>query len=41
VFFHVARPDRGPTAGCVAMAPNELRTVLARLSRNTRINIHF
>ena len=31
VFLHVARPDRGPTAGCVAMAAADLRRLLARL----------
>ena len=28
VFLHVARPDRGPTAGCVAMRVEELRRLL-------------
>jgi L,D-peptidoglycan transpeptidase YkuD (ErfK/YbiS/YcfS/YnhG family) len=41
VFFHVARPDRGPTAGCVAMAATDLRYLVVRLSTKTRINIHF
>jgi L,D-peptidoglycan transpeptidase YkuD (ErfK/YbiS/YcfS/YnhG family) len=41
VFLHVVRPDRGPTAGCVAMAANDLRRALAQLSSRTRIIIHF
>ena len=28
IFLHVARPDYGPTEGCVAMALADLRTVL-------------
>lgn len=39
VFLHVARPDRGPTAGCVAMAVGDLRRLLARIGPNTRIVI--
>jgi L,D-peptidoglycan transpeptidase YkuD (ErfK/YbiS/YcfS/YnhG family) len=41
VFLHVARSDRGPTAGCVAMAVSELRRLVLRVSPKTRINIHF
>lgn len=41
VFLHVARPDRGPTAGCVAMPVAELRRLLPRLSSKTRIMIQF
>ncbi len=29
IFLHVARPDFGPTDGCVALAPADLRRVLA------------
>jgi len=29
IFLHVARPDFAPTEGCVALAPAELRRVLA------------
>jgi L,D-peptidoglycan transpeptidase YkuD (ErfK/YbiS/YcfS/YnhG family) len=41
VFLHIARPDRGPTAGCVAMAVADLRHVLRTLSSRTRIVIHI
>ena len=41
VFLHVARPDRSPTAGCVAMAAGDLSRLLVRLGRRTRINIQF
>jgi L,D-peptidoglycan transpeptidase YkuD (ErfK/YbiS/YcfS/YnhG family) len=41
VFLHVARPNRGPTAGCVAMRVGELRWLLRSLSPRTRISIQF
>jgi L,D-peptidoglycan transpeptidase YkuD (ErfK/YbiS/YcfS/YnhG family) len=39
VFIHVARPDRSPTAGCVAVRASELRRLLAALGPRTRIAI--
>ena len=41
VFLHVIRPDRGPTAGCVAMAVGELRRLVRGLSPRMRIDIQF
>lgn len=29
IFIHIARPDYAPTEGCVALAPDDLRRVLA------------
>jgi L,D-peptidoglycan transpeptidase YkuD (ErfK/YbiS/YcfS/YnhG family) len=29
IFLHIARPDYAPTEGCVALAPEDLRRVLA------------
>jgi L,D-peptidoglycan transpeptidase YkuD (ErfK/YbiS/YcfS/YnhG family) len=29
IFLHVARPDYAPTDGCIAVAQNDLRQVLA------------
>jgi L,D-peptidoglycan transpeptidase YkuD (ErfK/YbiS/YcfS/YnhG family) len=29
IFLHIARPDYAPTDGCIALAPNDLRRVLA------------
>lgn len=29
IFLHVARPDYAPTEGCVALAPQDLRRILA------------
>ena len=39
VFLHVARPDRSPTAGCVALEAGALKRLLARLGPRTRIDI--
>lgn len=39
VFVHVARPNRSPTAGCVALGLNDLRRLLAGLGTKTRIEI--
>lgn len=41
VFLHVARPDRSPTAGCVALAAADLRRLLGRLGPKTRIMIQY
>jgi L,D-peptidoglycan transpeptidase YkuD (ErfK/YbiS/YcfS/YnhG family) len=41
IFLHVARLDRSPTAGCVALAAGDLHRLLARLGPMTRIDIHF
>jgi L,D-peptidoglycan transpeptidase YkuD (ErfK/YbiS/YcfS/YnhG family) len=41
VFFHVAQPDRSPTAGCVALGTNDLRRLLARIGPKTRIAIQI
>jgi L,D-peptidoglycan transpeptidase YkuD (ErfK/YbiS/YcfS/YnhG family) len=40
VFIHVARDAFAPTAGCVALRPRDLRILLTKLSRRTRILIH-
>jgi len=39
VFIHVARDGFAPTAGCVGLRPRDLRILLGRLSRRTRILI--
>ena len=39
VFVHVARPDRTPTAGCIALDASALRRLLAGLGSKTRIAI--
>ena len=41
VFLHIARPDRSPTAGCIAFVGADLRRLLASLGTRTRIAIHF
>jgi len=37
IFMHLARPDGGPTAGCIALSRRDLRLVLERLGRGSRI----
>ena len=39
VFIHMARPNRGPTAGCVALRAGELRRLLVGMGPRTRIDI--
>jgi L,D-peptidoglycan transpeptidase YkuD (ErfK/YbiS/YcfS/YnhG family) len=37
VFIHVARPGFAPTAGCIALKTGDLRRLLTRLDRRTRV----
>lgn len=37
IFVHHARGDRGPTAGCVALSPRDLRSLLALLKTGSRL----
>ncbi|MEX2454272.1 MAG: L,D-transpeptidase family protein [Rhodospirillaceae bacterium] len=37
IFVHVARPDYGPTRGCVAFAPDDLRKILAEWTEEDRL----
>ncbi len=39
IFLHVARPDYGPTAGCVALARADLLTVLREAGPGARVCI--
>jgi len=39
VFIHVARPDRGPTAGCVGLRRADLLRLLAKIGPTTRIRV--
>ena len=41
VFVHLARPNRGPTAGCVALARNDLQRLLTVLGPRTQIAIEI
>ena len=41
VFVHLARPNRGPTAGCVALARNDLQRLLTVLGPRTQIAIEL
>lgn len=37
IFLHLAAPDFGPTAGCVALARDDLLTVLREAGMDTRV----
>ena len=37
IFLHLAREDYGATAGCVAMALDDLLTVLSQCDADTRL----
>ena len=37
IFFHLARPDFGPTAGCLAIGRRDMLRLLPRLSTETVI----
>jgi L,D-peptidoglycan transpeptidase YkuD (ErfK/YbiS/YcfS/YnhG family) len=39
VFIHVARPRFAPTAGCIALQAEHLKTLLSRINLKTRILI--
>ena len=39
VFIHAARPGFAPTAGCVALRPQDLKILLSRINSKTRILI--
>ncbi len=39
IFFHLARPNFEPTAGCVALRPADMRRLLAHLGRNPVMTI--
>jgi L,D-peptidoglycan transpeptidase YkuD (ErfK/YbiS/YcfS/YnhG family) len=39
VFLHVARPDRAPSEGCVALGSRDLRRVLASVTRRAKLVI--
>ncbi|MGE3872675.1 MAG: L,D-transpeptidase [Parvibaculaceae bacterium] len=39
VFFHLADPEGGPTAGCLAVSAADMRKVLALCGRKTRIKV--
>lgn len=34
IFFHLATPDLGPTAGCIALRPADMRRLLTMLGRD-------
>jgi L,D-peptidoglycan transpeptidase YkuD (ErfK/YbiS/YcfS/YnhG family) len=41
VFLHIARHALAPTAGCIALNSRDLKILLGRITRKTRILVHF
>jgi L,D-peptidoglycan transpeptidase YkuD (ErfK/YbiS/YcfS/YnhG family) len=39
IFFHLARPDYSPTAGCIALSRQDMLKVLGFCSRATKLVI--
>lgn len=39
IFLHLARPDRGPTEGCIALAFDDLLQVLAGVRPTTQLRV--
>lgn len=39
VFFHLRRPDGGPTAGCIAVSLRDMRIILQHVGPKTRLKI--
>lgn len=37
IFLHIARPDRGPTAGCVAFIRSDLEVILEGLEEDSHL----
>ena len=40
IFMHVARPDFGPTQGCVAVTRENLLRILAECDETTRLCVN-
>lgn len=40
IFIHLRRDDHGPTAGCVALARDDLLDLLGRLTADSRLVVH-
>ena len=39
IFLHVMHPEGRPTAGCIALRPDDLRRLLPRLARHCRLTV--
>jgi L,D-peptidoglycan transpeptidase YkuD (ErfK/YbiS/YcfS/YnhG family) len=39
IFLHLARPDFGPTEGCIAVAPEAMRWLLPRIGPETVVKV--
>jgi len=40
IFFHLKRPDHGPTAGCIALTAQDMALLLPHLKRGLRLVVH-
>ena len=40
IFIHLRRAEGGPTAGCIALSPRDMRILWPRLGRRTRLLVH-
>lgn len=40
IFIHLRRPEGGPTAGCIALSPRDMRILWPKLTPRTRIIVH-
>jgi L,D-peptidoglycan transpeptidase YkuD (ErfK/YbiS/YcfS/YnhG family) len=40
IFMHVARPGFAPTEGCIALRPQDLKRLLARVGPRTKLHVH-
>ena len=40
IFLHLARPDGGPTEGCIAISKRDMARLLPLISHRTRLLVH-
>lgn len=40
IFIHLRRDDGGPTAGCIALSPRDMRILWPHLGQRTRVIVH-
>ena len=39
IFFHLARPGLAPTAGCIAISPDDMRKLAPRLGARATVSV--
>lgn len=40
IFLHLTNKDEGPTAGCVAVRPKDMRLLLSRIGPGSRLHVY-